>query len=99
MIVYWTNEALADIAAIRDYLLETSPDRAEQVIEAFFERVEQLISFPKMGRPYRQGELPQVRQLLVGAYRITYYVGLHQLDILTIRHQAQAHQHKNGPAK
>jgi len=89
MTVYWTTEALAEVAEIRDYLLETAPQRAEQVIESFFDRAQQLSSFPKVGRLYRQGELPQVRELLVGAYRLTYYVGLSQIDIMTVRHQAQ----------
>lgn len=90
MTLYWTNEALTDVAEIRDYLLKTTPGRAEQVIESFFDKAQQAVDFPKMGRPYRQGELPQVRELLVGTYRITYYVGLHQVDIMTVRHQAQA---------
>jgi plasmid stabilization system protein ParE len=87
--VYWTNEALEEVAEIRDYLLENAPSYAEQIIASFFEQAEQLSNFPKMGRPYRKGELPQIRELLVGTYRITYYVGLNQLDIMTVRHQAQ----------
>jgi toxin ParE1/3/4 len=89
MTAYWTNEALEEVAEIRDYLLANAPNHAEQVIASFFDHAEQLSNFPKMGRPYRKGELPQVRELLVGAYRITYYAGLNQLDIMTVRHQAQ----------
>ena len=91
MTLYWTNEALSDVAGIRDYLLTVAPDRAERVTGAFFDKAQQLLDFPRMGRPYKKGELPQVRELLVDAYRITYYVGLHQLDIMTVRHQAQAY--------
>ncbi len=67
MTVYWTNEALTEVAEIRDYLLENAPTYAEQIIASFFHQAEQLSNFPKMGRPYREGELPQVRELLVGA--------------------------------
>lgn len=90
MTLYWTNEALTDVAEIRDYLLKTAPGHAEQVVESFFDKAQQVVDFPKMGRPYRHGELPQVRELLVGTYRITYYVGLQQVDVMTVRHQAQA---------
>lgn len=89
MTIYWTNEALTDVAEIREYLLNTNPERAEQLVESFFDRVQQASNFPKMGRLYRQGELPQVRELLVSNYRITYYVGLGQLDVMTVRHQAR----------
>lgn len=89
MTIYWTNEALTDVAEIREYLLNSVPEHAERIVESFFDRVQQVGDFPKMGRLYRQGELPQVREILVSNYRITYYVGLSQLDIMTVRHQAQ----------
>jgi hypothetical protein len=31
MTVYWTNEALEEVAEIRDYLLENAPNYAEQL--------------------------------------------------------------------
>ena len=68
MTVYWTNEALANVAEIRDYLLATAPNYAETIVASFFDKAEQLIDFPKMGRLYRKGELPQTRELLIGTY-------------------------------
>lgn len=51
MTVYWTNEALTEVAEIRDYLLENAPDYAEQIIASFFSQAEQLSSFPEWVGP------------------------------------------------
>ena len=89
MTVYWTDEALEQVSAISDLLAVTSPLYAERVVTNLFDRVRTLADHPKLGPVYRKAGLPQVRELLVKPYRVVYYVGRKQLEIIAVLHQRQ----------
>ncbi len=54
MRVVWTETALDDMADIRDYIAEDSPENAYRFIEHRFEAAESLTDQPKMGRQVTQ---------------------------------------------
>ena len=89
MTTFWTTDALDHVAAIGDYLRLASPNHADAVVNRFFDRVRQLEENPYLGPVYPRAALPQIRQLLVGTYRIVYYIGRSQLDVLAVMHQRQ----------
>jgi len=89
MIIYWTSDALDHVTAIGEYLRLTSPSHADAVVNRFFDRARQLENNSHLGPVYPKAGLPQVRQLLVDSYRIVYYIGRSQLDILAVMHQRQ----------
>jgi toxin ParE1/3/4 len=70
----WSAYALADRAAIFDYIEADSPRAAVAVDARIREQVESLARFPQSGRP---GRIEGTRELVIGrtpyiaAYRIT----------------------------
>ena len=67
----------------------TSPTHAEVVTTDLFDRVRQLANYPKLGSVYKQAGLLQVRELLLKNYRIVWYLGRKQIDIMAVLHQRQ----------
>ena len=89
MTLYWTDDALEQVSAIGEHLTLTSPKYAELIVADLFDRVRPLVDYPKLGPVYRKASLPQVRELLIKSYRIVYYVGRAQIDIIAVLHQKQ----------
>ncbi len=88
--VIWTEAARSDLIGISDYLEGYSTFFAVTTIARFFERTDQLISFPKMGHTIPEINLPEFRELLGKNYRIMYE--LLDADIILIQrviHQSQ----------
>lgn len=86
MRVEWTEPALDDMIAIRDYIAEDSPENAYRFIERLFDAAEPLTEQPKMGRQVPEAERQDIRELLYEDYRIIYLVKPKQVDILTVVH-------------
>lgn len=89
MTLFWTDDALEQVSAIDEHLTLTSPQYAEMVVGDLFDRVRALVDYPNMVPVYKKANLPQVRELLVRSYRIIYYVGCNQIDIMAVLHQRQ----------
>ncbi len=52
-------------------------------------RSQQIAKFPFSGRVVPEFEVPQIRQVLEGPYRIIYYIKPDQIDVLAVIHGAQ----------
>lgn len=50
MRIEWTDPAVSDLAAIRDYIALDSEDNAIRFIGRLLESVEKISAFPQMGR-------------------------------------------------
>jgi toxin ParE1/3/4 len=53
MTVRWSPEAVADFAAIVEYIRNQNPSAAERVAHTIYDGVASLASFPRKGRPGR----------------------------------------------
>lgn len=53
MRVRWTTDAADDLERICDYIAERRPDSARRVAQSVVERISELRSFPRIGRPGR----------------------------------------------
>lgn len=89
MRVFWTDAALGQLEAIRDYLAETSPEYAGRVVERLVSRSEQIVNFPRSGRMVPEYEIDEVRQVFEGAYRIIYLIKEEQIEVLAIIHTSR----------
>jgi plasmid stabilization system protein ParE len=86
--VAWTEEALAWLRDIHDYIAEENPAAAMRVAEGIYERVDQLRVHPESGYRYEQSSR-HVRILLYGHYRIAYEVDSERdVTILGVFHAA-----------
>lgn len=73
MEIRWSPESIADLAAIIQYIRADSSTAALRVARAIYQAVEQLKTFPNIGRSGRvEGtrELPLVRLPFLVVYRV-----------------------------
>lgn len=84
MKVRWTEQAVARLAEIEEFLATHDPAAALALVARLIERGESLARFPGRGR--RVPELPGsgFREVLEGRYRIVYRERMGRLEILTV---------------
>jgi toxin ParE1/3/4 len=88
MKIVWTEQALANLISIRDYIAEGSEQNAILVSERILECVRLLAAQPEIGR---RGEVPGTRELVVPRtqYVIVYRVREGGLRLLAVLHGRQ----------
>lgn len=89
MRVLWTDAALNQLEAIRDYLAQTSPGYARRVVERLVNRSEQIAAFPHAGRMVPEYEIDEVRQIIESSYRLIYLIKEAQVEILAVVHTSR----------
>jgi len=88
MTLRWSDEAVADLEQIADYLLEHTPGRAEELIRSVYSAPDKLLVFPRRGRPGRKaGTLELVLSPL--PYLIVYEVRADAVFVVRILHGEQ----------
>ena len=88
--INWTVRAQEDIKSIAHYISQDSIYYAEKQIERFYSSVEVLYEHPLVGKSIIEYNMPQLRQILSGKYRIIYFVvNEERIDIITIHHSAR----------
>jgi toxin ParE1/3/4 len=88
--VVWTEAALAQLLAIRDYIGQTSPVYAARMVDRVLARGPQLSQFPLSGRHVPERSDPSLREVLEGPYRVIYRVRPDRVEILAIVHGRRA---------
>ncbi len=89
MKVHWTDTALGHLQAIHAYIAQQSPDYALRIIDRLTRRSQQIANFPLSGRVVAEFEMPQIREVIEGHYRIVYHLKPDQIDVLAVLHGAQ----------
>jgi toxin ParE1/3/4 len=72
--VIWSPQALADLEVIGDYFAREAPAYAQSFVDGAFETVEQLSTFPRMGRSLPEINDPELRELIYRGYRLIHIV-------------------------
>lgn len=89
MKIRWTEPAVADLEAIRDYIARDSGFYAAQFVERILQVIDTLVDFPLRGRKVPEAGRTDVRETILGAYRIMYRVEPETILILAIMHGAR----------
>jgi len=89
MKIVWSPLAVERVSEIVRYIAEDNPDAATNWAESIFTRVEQLGPFPDSGNIVPEMHREDIRQLVMGNYRIIYRIGTDQISVLTVRHHRQ----------
>jgi toxin ParE1/3/4 len=90
MRIVWTDPAIADLTAIREYIARDSEQYATQFVGRIIEVVEKLLSFPELGRKVPESRVrDHVRELLFQNYRVVYRVVSEKIQIITVIHGAR----------
>ena len=97
MNIEWAEPALLDLENIREYIKRDSEYYAILFVEKIIQVVENLKTFPEMGRNVPEAEEEDIREILFSNYRIMYRMETECILILTIIHGARdlgAMEHK-----
>jgi toxin ParE1/3/4 len=84
MVVRWTPRAVEDLKEIARYIGADNPRAARIHVDKLKRRAESVGRFPKQGRVLPELARDDVRELIVGNYRIIYRVHAEAVDILTL---------------
>jgi toxin ParE1/3/4 len=87
--VVWTVSAIEQLAGIHEFIAQGSAEYARRVVDRLTRRAEQIAVFPFSGRIVPEADLPQLREIIEGPYRIIYHIKSDQIDIVTILHGAR----------
>jgi plasmid stabilization system protein ParE len=80
----WSPQSLRDLEGIRAYIALDSPVYADAMVRRFIAAVEHLKAFPDSGRMVPERNEPQIREVILGAYRIVYRRRLESVEIATV---------------
>jgi len=89
MKVVWTEEALAHLDDIYQYIARDAPFYAKQTVNKLTRRSEHLTRHPRSGRPVPQFDDENLREIIVHPYRLIYRIKSDRLDIVAVFHGAQ----------
>ena len=82
--VRWTDQAVGDLEAIRDYIARDSEHYAQLVVDRLIDRIGGIPAFPEAGRVVPELSRTELREVIMGSYRIVYRLHEDAVEILTI---------------
>lgn len=89
MRIDWSEQALSDLQEIRGFIARDSPVFAELFVDRIIEGSEHLAGFPEAGRVVPEFARSDLRELLLGNYRLVYHLQDEIVSIVTIFHGAR----------
>ena len=92
MKIIWTEPAVSDLEAIHTFIARDSTAYANAFISEIIGAVQRLEKFPLAGRVVPEINNEDIRELIVGNYRVVYNVTRSTIGILTILHGAKNFQ-------
>lgn len=86
----WTELSISDLREIHDYIAEDSSYYATITVNKIYLRAQKIIDNPYIGRIVPEVNDQQIRELILGNYRIIYrIISDLQVDILRVYHSSR----------
>lgn len=85
----WTIQAIDDIECICEYIARDSQNYARTFAQNIVSSVKKLELLPASGRAVPELGDENIRELILGNYRVIYRLGTDVVEILTIYHSAR----------
>ena len=82
--VIWSPQALRDLEAVRAYIALDSTLYADLTVRRVVAAVERLKAFPESGRIVPERNSPDIREVIVGRYRVVYRRKAGVVEIATV---------------
>ncbi len=89
MRVIWTKQDVEKLEEFADYIVLDNPTAALRWVEKIEKAVANLRQFPKLGREVPEAKRPEIREIIMGEYRIICRLEKRLISILTIYHSKQ----------
>jgi len=80
----WTDGARRDLLSIGRHIARDDPLAARRWVERLREQARKARRNPRIGRVVPELERDDLRELLVGSYRIVYRIAKERIDVLTV---------------
>lgn len=87
--IRWSPQAADDLEAVRDFIARDSVHYAKLVVQRIAAAIDLLAMSPRMGRVVPELSHRELRELIVGAYRVVYRYQHDTVEIVTILHGAR----------
>jgi addiction module RelE/StbE family toxin len=87
--IRWTPQAVEDLGAIHAYVARDSAHYGTLLVERLFGAVDRLTRFPASGRIVPEFRRPDLREVILGSYRIVYRLRDDTIEVLTVFHGAR----------
>ncbi len=87
--IRWTPQAVDDLEAIHAYVARDSAHYARLLVERLFSAVDRLAAFPESGRMVPEFQRADLREVILGSYRIVYQLRDGHAVVLTVFHGAR----------
>ena len=84
--IEWASTAEKDLYEVIDYIAQDSPQYAFFFTEQVRKKIENLRSFPQLGRKVPELEDPNIRELIFRNYRLIYRSFEEKIQIIRILH-------------
>jgi plasmid stabilization system protein ParE len=82
----WSNEAVADVARLHDFLAKVNPNAAARTAQTLTVAPRQLLDRPQSGRQMDQYLPREIRRIIIGSYEMRYELVDSTVYILRIWH-------------
>ncbi len=82
----WSNQAVADVARLHDFLAKVNPNVAARTVQTLTVAPLQLLDRPQSGRQLDQYLPREVRRIIIGNYEMRYELADSTVYILRIWH-------------
>ncbi|HEV8239594.1 MAG TPA: type II toxin-antitoxin system RelE/ParE family toxin [Thermoanaerobaculia bacterium] len=86
MKVVWAHRAIADLEAIAEFIRHDSPHYAAVTVGRLAKAARPLETFPRMGRRVLEAKSDDVRELIVGSYRLMYRIEAERILVVAVIH-------------
>ncbi|NUO08892.1 MAG: type II toxin-antitoxin system RelE/ParE family toxin [Candidatus Brocadia sp.] len=87
--IKWTLQALEDVEAVVNFIKRDSRYYARMFAIKVFEAVDRLELFPESGRVVPELNRKEIREVIIGNYRIIYRIRDELVEILTVYHSSR----------
>lgn len=87
--IRWITRAADDLVGIVEYIEQDSPAYARLFAQKVANAIRKLEAHQQLGRIVPEYQDPNLREVLVGPYRIVYALHSEAVEIITIRHGAR----------
>ena len=85
----WTEHAVAQLAAVAEYVSLSSTVYAEHLVDRIARRLDQAREFPESGRVVPEFGRAEIRELIESPYRLVYRVHADAIEVVSVLHGRQ----------
>lgn len=90
MKLVYTEDAIADLQRLREFIAIHNPSAASRVAAELVGKLELLPDFPKMGTPVEMAPVPgSIRDMVFGRYIVRYSIHVSTIIILRVWHELE----------